>query len=72
MYIDKDNNFLYNIKSRVNKINNKGEQIENWLADVEDPIELHAILDVAKEMDLSTSKMKIISAKLPEANVFDD
>ena len=48
------------------------KQIENWLAEVEDPIELHAILDVAKEMDLPTSKMKIILAKVPETNVFDD
>jgi len=48
------------------------KQIESWLADIEDPIELHAILDKAKEMDLSTSKMKLILAKLPEANVFDD
>lgn len=48
------------------------KQIENWLADIEDTIELHAILDKAKEMDLSTSKMKIILAKLPEANVFDE
>lgn len=48
------------------------KQIENWLADIEDPIELYTILDVAKGMDLPTSKMKIILAKIPEANVFDD
>lgn len=48
------------------------KQIENWLADVEDPIELHAILNKAIEMDLPTSKMKVIKAKLPDADVFDE
>lgn len=48
------------------------KQIENWLASVEDPIELNAILNKAKDMDLPTSKMKVILAKLPEANVFDE
>ena len=48
------------------------KNIEAWLADIDDPIELHAIADVAKEMDLPTSKMKLILAKLPEADVFGE
>ena len=48
------------------------KQIEAWLARIEDVIELNSILDVAKTMDLPTSKMKVIMAKLPEADVFSE
>ena len=48
------------------------KQIEAWLEKIEDVIELNSILDVAKEMDLSTSKMKVLLAKIPEADVFSE
>lgn len=48
------------------------KQIEAWLEKIEDVIELNSILDVAKGMDLPTSKMKVIMAKLPEADVFSE
>lgn len=48
------------------------KQIEAWLEKIEDVIELNSILDVAKSMDLPTSKMKVIMAKLPEADVFSE
>ena len=56
----------------ISNLKKSAKQIESWLEGIEDQIELHAILDKAKEMDLSTSKMKVILAKLPEANVFDE
>lgn len=48
------------------------KQIEAWLEKIEDVIELNSILDVAKSMDLPTSKMKVIMGKLPEADVFSE
>lgn len=48
------------------------KQIEAWLDGIEDLIELHTIRDVAEAMDLPNSKMKLVKAKLPEGNVFDD
>ena len=48
------------------------KQIEAWLEKIEDVIELNSILDVAKSLDLPTSKMKVIMAKLPEADVFSE
>lgn len=48
------------------------KQIEAWLSGIEDLIELHTIRDVAEAMDLPNSKMKLIKAKLPEGNMFDD
>lgn len=41
------------------------KQIEAWLNDITDPAELHAIFEAAKDMDLSSSKLKILNAKMP-------
>lgn len=46
--------------------------VEEWLKKIEDPAELHAIYTVAVDMDLPTSKMKILRAKMPEKDWFQD
>ena len=45
------------------------KQIEAWLNMVNDPVELHAISEVAKELDLSASKMKILQEKMPDVDL---
>ena len=39
--------------------------IEAWLNEIEDPVELHAIFEVAKGLDLPSSKLKVLSSKMP-------
>lgn len=41
-------------------------QVKAWLANIEDPAELHAIYLAAKQMDISSSKLKMLSEKMPE------
>ena len=48
------------------------KQIEKWLEDINDPIEIHGIIEVAKALDLPASKMKILRAKAPNADLFDE
>ena len=43
--------------------------IEAWLAEIEDPVELHAIGQAAKSMDLPRSKMKVVQAKIPNIDL---
>lgn len=48
------------------------KQVEAWLANIEDPAELHAIYLKAKEMDLSAGKLKILTAKMPTKDFLGD
>lgn len=48
------------------------KQLEKWLADITDPIEIHGIIEVAKELDLPNSKMKMLHDKAPNSDMFDE
>lgn len=48
------------------------KKIEAWLAEINDPAELGAISAVAKTMDLTASRLKVINAKMPHNDILDD
>ena len=48
------------------------KKIEAWLSEINDPAELGAIMAVAKTMDLTASKLKVINAKMPYNDILDD
>ena len=43
-----------------------------WLNAIEDPVELHAVYTVAKDMDLPTSKLKVLNAKMPNKDWLEE
>lgn len=45
------------------------KKLEAWIEGITEPSELHAIVEVAKSMDLPASKLKIISSKIPNAEI---
>lgn len=71
MYIDADDNPHLDDEEIKNMLKLTPKKIEAWLENVTDPAELHGIFAVAKELDLPASKLKLISAKLPEKNIFE-
>ena len=46
-------------------------KLEAMLHEIEDPSELHAIAQVAMKMDLPTSKMRILSDKIPNFDMLE-
>lgn len=47
------------------------KKVEAWLSGIEEPAELAAVIAVAKTMDLPASKLKLINAKVPNADILD-
>lgn len=48
------------------------KQVEKWIEGITDPVELHGIFEVATEMDLPNSKMKVLREKAPNSDVFNE
>jgi len=64
-YTDHDTPVHLNNNEISTMLKKSNKQIEAWLNTIDDPAELHAIFEAVKDMDLPTSKMKILSAKMP-------
>lgn len=43
--------------------------VESWLEKITDPVELHAVSEIAIKMDLPASKLKLIQGKLPAVDL---
>lgn len=72
MYVEEDAVQHMNDEAIVAMLKQSPKKIEAWLADITDPAELGAISAVAKTMDLTASKLKVINAKMPYNDILDD
>lgn len=59
-------------KSIEGMLKMSAKKIEEWIGAIEDPAELHGIYEVAMKMDLPQSKLKILSARMPEKDFIED
>lgn len=72
MYVSEDEVQHLDDGSIEAMLKQSAKKIEAWLAEINDPAELDAIVSVAKSMDLPASKLKVITAKLPHNDILDD
>ena len=54
------------------KLNGTAKNIEKWLNDIHEEYILDRIFDVAKDMNLNMSKIKVLQTKMPSKNFLDD
>ncbi len=71
-YEDPDATKHYSNEEISANLKKSAKNIEAWLDEIDDPVELHAIGLVAKEMDLPASKMKLIQKRLPNVDLLDE
>ena len=45
------------------------KKLEAYLNSLDDPAEIYQIIEIAKEMDLNASKLKLLAAKSPDADL---
>lgn len=45
------------------------KKLESYLNGVDDPSEIYQVIEIAKEMDLSASKLKLLAAKSPNSDL---
>ena len=72
MYIAEDEVQHMDDATIMNMLKQTPKKIEAWLSEIDDPAELDAISTVAKTMDLTASKLKVINAKMPHNDILDD
>lgn len=69
--VNTDPNFIDDEDIRK-KLNGAAKNIEKWLNDIHEEYILDRIFDVAKDMNLNMSKIKVLQAKMPNKNFLDD
>lgn len=69
--VNTDPNFIDDEDIRK-KLNGTAKNIEKWLNDIHEEYILDRIFDVAKDMNLNMSKIKVLQTKMPSKNFLDD
>lgn len=62
----------YNADEITEYLNKPYKSFKAWIDKIEDPVELHAIWEVGKELDLPASKVKVLQAKMPNRDLLDE
>jgi len=72
LYVNEDEPQHLDDETIVAMLKQSPKKIEAWLADINDAAELDAISCVAKTMDLTASKLKVLNAKMPHNDILDN
>ena len=71
-YVDPDPAPHLSDEEIENMLKSPIKKIEAWIKDIDDPVELSAIVAVAKTMDLTAGKLRLLQDKLPDVNLIGE
>lgn len=71
-YVDPDPAPHMSDEEIENMLKSPIKKIEAWIKDIDDPVELSAIVAVAKTMDLTAGKLRLLQDKLPDVNLIGE
>ena len=71
-FIEEDEHPHYSDEEIENMLKSSVTKIKSWISAIEDPVELHAVAEVAKKMDLTSGKLKVLQEKMPNVDFIGD
>ena len=71
-FTDESTNVHHSASEIETNLKKSLNSFKSWINNIDDPVELHEIWEVGKDMDLPASKLKILNAKMPNRNLLEE
>lgn len=71
-FTDESTEVHYNAKEIEANLKKPFATFKSWINSIEDPVEINAIWEVGKKMNLSANKLKVLNTKMPNRDLLEE